>query len=140
MAGHGAERLEHARVLDSALDQVPLDHAIPKPRSVIVALRCVLIFGGGGILGILILRECPRHQEEARRGENARPYPNQKSPTHGGPLLGSQNEQVGKPPEARRTSFYHTMKRRGKSRTDRKCQGLVVLGFKQQRPRFLQPV
>ena len=32
MAGHGAERVEHARVLDAALDQMPLDHPVAGRR------------------------------------------------------------------------------------------------------------
>ena len=32
MAGHGPERVEHARVLEPSLDQVPLDHPVPGRR------------------------------------------------------------------------------------------------------------
>ena len=37
VARHGPERVEHARVLDAALDQVPLDHPVAGRRGRVVA-------------------------------------------------------------------------------------------------------
>ena len=63
MAGHGPERVEHPRVLDAALDQVPLDHPVSGPRGRVVALSRFL---GLGHIGVLRLILSPRSRNQDR--------------------------------------------------------------------------
>src|SRR5262249_53711297 len=50
VAGHGPERVENARVLYAALDQVVLDHSVAQPSGRVVIWCWFLPFCPGGIL------------------------------------------------------------------------------------------
>ena len=101
MARHGPKRVEHARVLDAALDQVPLDHPVPGPRGRVVR-RCRFL--GLGRTGTVILILGPRPGDRTRLVATAKlattakhTYPDQQSHRHGGSPRSRDSRPRGRP-------------------------------------------